>query len=198
MSLDLVIAAILTIVNITTPILLAATGELVVEKSGVLNLGVEGMMLCGAIAGFAVTFIARNPDLRRQPALARRRGAVARRARRGDRRAAVVAAVRLHDADARRQSGGDRARAGHFRHRHFVADRHGLRRHRDSRRSTACFPTRSPRIRSASSFFGYSPLVYFAFVMVALVAWFLNRTRAGWCCGRSARTTSRRIRSAIR
>ena len=42
--------------NVTTPILLAATGELVVEKSGVLNLGIEGMMLVGAIAGFAVTF----------------------------------------------------------------------------------------------------------------------------------------------
>jgi ABC-type uncharacterized transport system permease subunit len=36
-----------------TPILIAALGELVVEKSGVLNLGLEGMMLCGAVAGFA-------------------------------------------------------------------------------------------------------------------------------------------------
>jgi ABC-type uncharacterized transport system permease subunit len=36
-----------------TPILLASIGELVVEKSGVLNLGVEGMMIIGAIAGFA-------------------------------------------------------------------------------------------------------------------------------------------------
>ncbi len=36
-----------------TPILLAAIGELVVEKSGVLNLGVEGMMIIGAIAGFS-------------------------------------------------------------------------------------------------------------------------------------------------
>ena len=62
MSVDLIIAAILTIVNITTPILLAGTGELVVEKSGVLNLGVEGMMLCGAITGFAVTFVAGDPD----------------------------------------------------------------------------------------------------------------------------------------
>ncbi|MDE2370205.1 MAG: ABC transporter permease [Burkholderiales bacterium] len=47
---------IVTVVGITTPILLAATGELVVEKSGVLNLGVEGMMLIGAVTGFAVTF----------------------------------------------------------------------------------------------------------------------------------------------
>jgi len=35
-----------------TPILLAALGELVVERSGVLNLGVEGMMITGAITGF--------------------------------------------------------------------------------------------------------------------------------------------------
>ncbi|MEM7489549.1 MAG: ABC transporter permease [Pseudomonadota bacterium] len=36
----------------STPILLAALGEMVVEKSGVLNLGVEGMMIVGAITGF--------------------------------------------------------------------------------------------------------------------------------------------------
>lgn len=44
-----------------TPILLAAVGELVVEKSGVLNLGVEGMMIIGAIAGFAVSVETANP-----------------------------------------------------------------------------------------------------------------------------------------
>ena len=37
-----------------TPILLAAIGELVVEKAGVLNLGVEGMMILGAVTGFIV------------------------------------------------------------------------------------------------------------------------------------------------
>ncbi|MEM8824411.1 MAG: ABC transporter permease [Pseudomonadota bacterium] len=36
----------------STPILLAALGEMVVEKSGVLNLGVEGIMIIGAITGF--------------------------------------------------------------------------------------------------------------------------------------------------
>ena len=51
--LDFIIDALVTVVGVTTPILLAATGELVVEKSGVLNLGVEGMMLVGAMAGFA-------------------------------------------------------------------------------------------------------------------------------------------------
>ena len=38
-----------------TPILLAAIGEMVVEKSGVLNLGVEGMMITGAVCGFVAT-----------------------------------------------------------------------------------------------------------------------------------------------
>lgn len=37
-----------------TPLLLAAAGELVAERAGVLNLGVEGMMLVGAVVGFAV------------------------------------------------------------------------------------------------------------------------------------------------
>ena len=63
MTLALIISAIVTIIGISTPILLAATGELVVEKSGVLNLGVEGMMLIGAVTGFAVTFTTFNPWL---------------------------------------------------------------------------------------------------------------------------------------
>jgi ABC-type uncharacterized transport system permease subunit len=46
----LLIAVLLT----SVPLILAATGELVAEKSGVLNLGVEGMMLMGAVAGFGV------------------------------------------------------------------------------------------------------------------------------------------------
>lgn len=37
----------------STPILLAALGELVVEKAGVINLGIEGLMLIGAVIGFA-------------------------------------------------------------------------------------------------------------------------------------------------
>jgi simple sugar transport system permease protein len=56
-------AILLTIVTAATPLLLAAIGELVVEKSGVLNLGVEGMMVMGAVAGFAVTVTTGSPFL---------------------------------------------------------------------------------------------------------------------------------------
>ncbi|MEP0232451.1 ABC transporter permease [Roseibium sp.] len=47
-------AVLLTVITAATPLLIAAIGELVVERSGVLNLGVEGMMIMGAVVGFAV------------------------------------------------------------------------------------------------------------------------------------------------
>ncbi len=61
MSAVVLVSMLMAIVGVSTPILLAALGELVVEKSGVLNLGVEGMMLIGAITGFAVTFTTGSP-----------------------------------------------------------------------------------------------------------------------------------------
>jgi simple sugar transport system permease protein len=46
-------AIILSVIAASTPLLLAAAGELVVERAGVLNLGIEGMMIMGAACGFA-------------------------------------------------------------------------------------------------------------------------------------------------
>ncbi|MCB1451473.1 MAG: ABC transporter permease [Nitratireductor sp.] len=53
----------LTIATAATPLLIAAIGELVVERCGVLNLGVEGMMVMGAVSGFAVAVSTGNPWL---------------------------------------------------------------------------------------------------------------------------------------
>ncbi|MGY4622655.1 ABC transporter permease [Bradyrhizobium sp. USDA 4486] len=50
---ELVEAIILSVLAASTPLLIAAAGELVTERSGVLNLGVEGMMIVGAACGFA-------------------------------------------------------------------------------------------------------------------------------------------------
>ena len=60
---EFVEAVLLTVIAASTPLLLAAAGELVVERAGVLNLGVEGMMLVGAVAGFATADITGNPWL---------------------------------------------------------------------------------------------------------------------------------------
>ena len=77
---DIAVNILLTIATAATPLLIAAIGELVVERSGVLNLGVEGMMVMGAVAGFGAA-------LSHRLALARPLG--------GDRRRrAVFAAVR--------------------------------------------------------------------------------------------------------
>jgi simple sugar transport system permease protein len=46
-----------------TPLIFAAIGEMVVEKTGVLNLGVEGMMIMGAICGFATAVETGSPLL---------------------------------------------------------------------------------------------------------------------------------------
>ena len=55
------LSVILTIITASTPLLLAAIGELVVERSGVLNLGVEGMMAVGAVSGFGAALMTGNP-----------------------------------------------------------------------------------------------------------------------------------------
>lgn len=57
------ILLIASIIAAATPVLLAAIGETVVERAGVLNLGVEGMMITGAVCGFIVTVNTGSPLL---------------------------------------------------------------------------------------------------------------------------------------
>jgi general nucleoside transport system permease protein len=50
-------AILLTVIIASTPLVIAAVGELVAERAGVLNLGVEGMMIMGAATGIAVAIL---------------------------------------------------------------------------------------------------------------------------------------------
>ncbi|MFC3207413.1 ABC transporter permease [Aquamicrobium soli] len=58
---DITVNILLTIATAATPLLIAAMGELVVERSGVLNLGVEGMMIMGAVGGFGAAYYTGSP-----------------------------------------------------------------------------------------------------------------------------------------
>lgn len=61
---DVVLLAVLTgAVRSGTSVLYATLGEIIAERAGIVNLGVEGSMLMGACAGFAVTAVTRNPLL---------------------------------------------------------------------------------------------------------------------------------------
>ena len=54
-------AILLTVITAATPLVIAALGELVTERSGVLNLGVEGMMIMGAVIAFVATQATGSP-----------------------------------------------------------------------------------------------------------------------------------------
>ncbi|SMC67550.1 nucleoside ABC transporter membrane protein [Rhizobium sp. RU36D] len=54
-------AILLTVITAATPLVIAALGELVTERAGVLNLGVEGMMIIGAVCAFAAAQITGSP-----------------------------------------------------------------------------------------------------------------------------------------
>jgi simple sugar transport system permease protein len=54
-------AILLTVITAATPLVIASLGELVTERAGVLNLGVEGMMIMGAVLAFAATQASGSP-----------------------------------------------------------------------------------------------------------------------------------------
>lgn len=164
MSMEFVIAAIITVVGISTPILLAGLGELVAEKSGVLNLGVEGMMLIGAIAGFAVTSMTFNPWLGVVGAGFAGAGSALLFAffvlTLNSNQVATGLALTIFGTGLSSLIGLS-----------FVG--------RIVPQFGSVFPAELARDPFLKVFFGYSPIVYFALIMVVLVAWFLKSTRAG-------------------
>ena len=60
MNYDLILGITNIVLISTTPLVFAGIGELVTEKSGVLNLGLEGLMLVGAVSGFISLVITGN------------------------------------------------------------------------------------------------------------------------------------------
>ena len=60
---ELVNALLASTVEFATPILLASLGEIIIERAGILNIGIEGMMLMGAFAGFWACYVTGSPYL---------------------------------------------------------------------------------------------------------------------------------------
>lgn len=164
MTPELLIAIIVTVVGASTPILIAAMGELVVEKSGVLNLGVEGMMLVGAITAFVVLFTTGNHYL-----------AILVAAAAGVATSLIFGFLTLSLSANQTATGlaltifgtGFSALAGQGYSARPVTLLGPL------------FPAELASHPIWRVLFGYSALVYFSLALVAAVWWFLKKTRAG-------------------
>ena len=164
MNIDLTIAIIITLIGASTPLLLAALGELVVEKSGVLNLGVEGMMLTGAVVAFAVTYNTGNPWLGI--------GAAAFAGAAASMIFGVLAITLSSNQVATGLAltifgGGFSALFG----QPYTGKPIAL--------FKSVFPVELSTHPIFKVVFGYSPLVYFSLFMVVVIWWFLKKTRAG-------------------
>ena len=162
---DIAIDVMISIIAAATPLLFAAIGELVTEKSGVLNLGVEGMMIMGAVCAFVVGVSTGSA------ALAVLSGAVA-----GGFLAFIFGVLTLSVLANQVATGlaltifgiGLSALVG----RDFVGT--------PVERLTPIFPDALREIPVVGPLvFGHDILVYLSLILVALVAWFLARTRAG-------------------
>ena len=144
-----------------TPLVFAALGELVTEKSGVLNLGVEGMMLVGAVVAFIVAATTKSPWL---GVLA---GTLA-----GAALSLLFAVVTL-TLQANQVASGLALSLFGVGISAFVGLEYV-----------------SVVIEPIKPVFGVSPLAVHLARLFAAIQWFLYRTRAGSCCARSANRRS--------
>jgi len=148
-----------------TPLVFAALGELVTEKSGVLNLGVEGMMLAGAVVSFIATAKTQSPWLGVLAGL----GAGA--------ALSLIFAVLTLSLQANQVASGLALSLFGVGLSAFV----GL-----DYISVVIVGLKPLAIRGLSDLpvvgrllFGHNPLVYLSLALFAGVQWFLSRTRAG-------------------
>ena len=165
MVIEWLLPAILTIVTAATPLVFAAVGEAVVEKAGGLNLGVEGMMVIGAITAFA-TAVSTESGI-----LAVIAGAVA-----GLALSLIFGVLTVYLQSNQVATGlsltifglGLSALIGHS----YVGKTFsGL--------PKLQLPVISEKPIFGPLVFGHDGLVYLSVLSVMAVAWFLNRTRAG-------------------
>ena len=162
---DTLIPILVAAVAAGTPMVFAALGELVTEKSGVLNLGVEGMMLMGAVTGFAVASQTGNPWV---GALA---GMVA-----GAAMALIFAVLTLNLMANQVASGLALTLFG-------VGLSAFLGKPYESVSLTVAPPPAIPLLSQipvlGPLLFNYHLLVYVSWALFAAIAWFLYRSRAG-------------------
>ncbi|MDQ2093564.1 ABC transporter permease [Rhodalgimonas zhirmunskyi] len=148
-----------------TPILLAAVGELIVERAGVLNLGVEGMMITGAICGFAVTIESGSPTL----------GFVAAAA--GGAGLSLLFALLTQFALANQVASGLALTLFGLGLSALLGQGYvGLK---PPLMADIHIPGLSDIPYLGTVLFTHDPMVYFGLLLVAAVWWFLNRTRGG-------------------
>ncbi|WP_206453106.1 ABC transporter permease [Aurantimonas marina] len=164
MTTALFISILMTIAAAATPLLIAALGELVVEKSGVLNLGVEGMMLIGAVTGFAIAYTTGIPTLGALAAMAA--GATA---------SLIFAALTLSLMANQVATGLALTIFGTGVSALLGAPYVGI--------TTATlgpiFPAALASDPIGRVIFGHSPLVYLGLVLALAIWWFLKHSRAG-------------------
>jgi len=157
--------AILTIITAATPLLIAALGELVSERSGVLNLGVEGMMAMGAACAFAAAILTGSSGL----------GVIA-GVLAGMSLAALFALMTLGFAANQVACGLALTILGLGLSGLLGADFVGARR---DAMPTVSIPGLTGLPFVGPILFGQNIFVYASFALVAAVWWFLFRTRAG-------------------
>ena len=148
-----------------TPLVLAGAGELVTERSGVLNLGVEGMMLVGAVVAFMVAATTRSPWLGVFAGMLAAAGL------------ALVFAVLTLTLMANQVAAGlalslfGVGLSAYVGLDYVSVVIEGIK--------PLAIPGVSDLPVVGALLFGHSPFVYLSIALVALVQWFLSRTRAG-------------------
>ena len=165
MNEGLLIDIIIGISIASVPLIFAAIGELLVERSGVLNLGVEGMMIVGALLGFVVQFHTGNPFLAVLAALL------------GGMAIASIFAFLTQFLLTNQVATGLALTLFGLGFSAFVG--RGYTEETIKLITSIHIPILSDIPIIGPLLFSYNPLVYLAFFMVYLVWWFLFKTKQG-------------------